>query len=110
MSRLSLLRSVLALLGALAAQSAAAQDGPCAFFNARNFCVTQDSDNISDSSQTGDNFGGALAFGDFDADGHLDLVIGAPDEDYSGALLNSGAVHVFCRPGSPADQASRFRQ
>ncbi|MBP9145358.1 MAG: FG-GAP repeat protein [Thermoanaerobaculia bacterium] len=88
-------RLSIALLCTFPALSASAQDGPCAFFNARNFCVTQDSENISDSSQTGDNFGSALAFGDFDADGHLDLAIGAPDEDYSGALLNSGAVHVL---------------
>ena len=95
MHKRSHLSLALALLGTLGALPAAAQDGPCAFFNARNFCVTQDSDNISDSSQTGDNFGGALAFGDFDADGHLDLVIGAPDEDYAGALINTGAVHVL---------------
>lgn len=37
---------------------------------------------IVDPSETGDRFGTALAAGDFNADGVLDLAIGAPDEDY----------------------------
>ena len=95
MRPLLLPRLAFGLLGLLAAFPAAAQDGACAFFNARNVCVSQNSENISDDAQTGDNFGGALAFGDFDADGHLELVIGAPDEDFGGALINTGAVHVL---------------
>lgn len=39
-------------------------------------------------------FGFALAAGDFDADGHADLVIGAPHEDVSG-VANVGAATVL---------------
>jgi hypothetical protein len=47
-----------------------------------------------ETSEAGDQFGAALGFGDFDADGYADLVVGAPGE----ALLTapaSGAIFVF---------------
>jgi hypothetical protein len=43
---------------------------------------------------TGDNFGYALATGDFNGDGYDDLAIGAPLEDFY-SLENIGAVHVI---------------
>jgi len=45
-------------------------------------------------SETGDNFGYAFAIGDFDADGHDDLVVGIPGEDYGlpGSDFGTGLV------------------
>ena len=44
--------------------------------------------------EAGDNFGSALASGDFDGDGCSDLAIGVPNEDWSGAP-NAGLVYVI---------------
>jgi hypothetical protein len=49
--------------------------------------------------EPGDQFGAALAAGDFDDDGVFDLAVGAPGEDI-GATGNAGAVTVLY--GSPA--------
>jgi hypothetical protein len=43
--------------------------------------------------EAGDAFGGALATGDFDGDGFMDLAIGAPDEDI-GLATDAGTVFV----------------
>jgi hypothetical protein len=54
-----------------------------------------------DGAQSGDHYGAALAWGDFDADGFDDLAIGIPGEDVitGGAFINinsdAGAVHVL---------------
>ena len=60
---------------------------------ARDRIFTQNSPGIKD--QAGDDqFGGALATGDFDRDGRDDLAIGTPFEDIGGAT-NGGAVQVL---------------
>jgi hypothetical protein len=51
------------------------------------------------NAEAGDQFGAALAAGDFDDDGVFDLAVGAPGEDI-GATGNAGAVTVLF--GSPA--------
>ena len=55
---------------------------------------TQDSTGIEDSAETGDNFGGSLAAGDFNGDGRSDLAIGVPLEDLDGTG-DAGAVNVL---------------
>jgi len=50
----------------------------------------QDSPGIDDAAEAGDEFGAALAAGDFDGDGFADLAIGVPGEDGS-----SGALHIL---------------
>ena len=47
-----------------------------------------------ETSEENDDFGRALAVGDFDADGFDDLAIGAPGEDIGGTL-DTGALFLF---------------
>ncbi|NNF58410.1 MAG: T9SS type A sorting domain-containing protein [Rhodothermaceae bacterium] len=58
----------------------------------------QDSPDIGGGAEAGDEFGFAVAAGDFDRDGHDDLVIGVPGEAI-GSTANAGAVQVIY--GSP---------
>jgi urea transporter len=54
---------------------------------------------LQNNPEAGDRFGAALAAGDFDGDGAVDLAVGAPGEDV-GATVDAGAVSVFY--GTPA--------
>lgn len=54
----------------------------------------QDTAGILDVAEPSDVFGRALEVGDFDRDGYLDLVVGAPYEDL-GAINSAGALHVL---------------
>lgn len=59
---------------------------------------TQDSTNIEDEAETGDQFGSALAGGDFNGDNLKDLAIGVPGEtlnDQTTPISNAGAVNVI---------------
>ncbi|GAA5178689.1 hypothetical protein GCM10023322_06450 [Rugosimonospora acidiphila] len=53
--------------------------------------------NIGAGNEAGDKFGAALAAGDFNKDGYVDLAVGIPGEAV-GTATGSGAVAVF--PGS----------
>ena len=55
---------------------------------------SQNSFNINGASEQGDNFGLALAAGDFNNDGNDDLGIGVPREDI-GLIEDAGAVNVI---------------
>ncbi len=76
-----------------------------------------------DGPETGDTFGGAVAGGDFDGDGHTDLAIGVQgenlglDEASQGAVrivygsasgLNPASSQLIPGPGRPATQYSNF--
>jgi len=54
---------------------------------------TQDSSWVVDAAEAGDQFGRAVAVGDFDDDGIDDLTVGVPAEDV-GAVFDAGAVNV----------------
>jgi hypothetical protein len=84
-----------ALLASLYAHAAHAQvGGTCSVSNFLNFCVTETSDSLpATAAGLNDQFGAALAFGDFDGDGFKDLAVGVPGES-----TNTGAVHIY--PGS----------
>jgi hypothetical protein len=55
---------------------------------------SQDTAGVPGASQDGDNFGFALATGDFNRDGFDDLAIGIPNRDVSG-LSDAGAVAII---------------
>ncbi len=61
----------------------------------------QDSSGIPNANEDGDQFGRALAAGDFDGDGHSDLVIGTPVE--STVAAHDGAEWVLYSGGIFAD-------
>jgi hypothetical protein len=54
----------------------------------------QGSGGVAGALEAGDRFGAAVAKGDFDADGFLDVAVGAPGEDV-GAVDDGGAVNVL---------------
>jgi disulfide bond formation protein DsbB len=54
----------------------------------------QTSPGILGSAEEGDEFGGALAAGDFNGDGHVDLAVGVPYEDV-GSVERAGAVNIL---------------
>src|SRR4029078_6853851 len=62
--------------------------------------ITQDSWDVYDEAEPNDEFGAALATGDFDADEYDDLAIGVPGEnDHSGAVqifMGSEDALLFC--------------
>ncbi len=55
---------------------------------------TQDVNNTVGTAEPYDHFGQALAVGDFDCIGGLDLVVGVPGQSVNG-YANAGAIHVF---------------
>ena len=65
---------------------------------------TQDRPGVKGTTHARDGFGGTLAAGDFDGDGHDDLAIGTPLEPV-GDRLAAGAVNVLYGNGSGLTQA-----
>jgi hypothetical protein len=49
---------------------------------------------LAGGNESGDKFGSALAAGDFNLDGLIDLAIGAPGEDYQGSGAGAGVVFI----------------
>lgn len=56
--------------------------------------LRQQIEGIAGATEAGDNFGRALASGDFDNDGVTDLAVGAPGEDI-GSIPDAGAVNIL---------------
>ncbi len=56
--------------------------------------IDQNSPGIPNSAQNGDEFAAALASGDFNGDGFVDLAVGVPGEDIGG-LNNAGSINVI---------------
>ncbi|MFC9092291.1 MULTISPECIES: FG-GAP and VCBS repeat-containing protein [unclassified Streptomyces] len=71
-------------------------DGPAV---ASRVTLTQDSPGVPGSSEPGDGFGAATAWGDVNGDGRADLVIGAPGEDDTSGHADRGSVTVLYGPG-----------
>jgi hypothetical protein len=60
----------------------------------RDAFLHQDTAGINDTAEARDNFGAALAAGDFNGDGADDLAVGVPGESYSG-VARAGGVAVL---------------
>ena len=54
----------------------------------------QNSPGIADNAEVGDQFGSAVAVGDYNDDGFGDVAIGVPNEDV-GSVVDLGAVHLL---------------
>ncbi|MEV5978146.1 FG-GAP-like repeat-containing protein [Streptomyces sp. NPDC052114] len=70
-------------------------DGPV---GGSRISLTQASEGVPGASETGDDWGAATAWGDLNADGYADLVIGAPGEDDSSGHKDRGAVTMLYGP------------
>ncbi|MFN2263063.1 MAG: FG-GAP repeat protein [Anaerolineales bacterium] len=71
---------------------------PTGLGSSGNQTFDQNMDGSDDQAGTSDQFGNALASGDFNGDGVYDLAVGIPFEDLlvgSTELINAGAVHVL---------------
>ena len=55
---------------------------------------TQDTTDVPDAAESGDQFGAAIAIGDVNKDGFSDVAVGAPGENV-GAVSDAGLVHLF---------------
>ncbi|MFD3927160.1 FG-GAP-like repeat-containing protein [Streptomyces sp. NPDC058614] len=64
----------------------------------RRVTFTQNTAGVPDSSEYGDEFGGALAIGDLDKNGYADLAVGAPGESFgddTNYLSSAGAITLM---------------
>lgn len=73
-----------------------------------SYVLSQDTLGTHRAAEVGDEFGRTIAFGDFNEDGDLDLVLGAPGDSSCGLLSETGEF-LSVGPGIPltGDQVSR---
>lgn len=70
-------------------------DGPV---TASKRTLTQNSAGVPGTSETGDGFGAATAWGDVNGDGYADLAVGSPGEDDTSGNADRGSVTVLYGP------------
>ena len=69
--------------------------------------VHQDTAGVPGAAEAGDEFGSALATGDFDGDGYDDIAVGVASEDI-GSRIDAGLVTVVLGSSSGLDFGSSF--
>ncbi|WP_051720295.1 FG-GAP-like repeat-containing protein [Streptomyces sp. NRRL F-2799] len=57
--------------------------------------ITQETDGVPGGSETGDGFGSAVGYGDFDHDGYEDLVVSSPGEEVTSGATDEGALSLL---------------
>ena len=81
-----------------------------------NEFLTQDTPNVADQAEAFDEFGSALSAWDFSNDGHADLAIGVPFEDFGNEIetptsaRDTGGVNVIYELGTTLSSGSQFWQ
>ena len=70
--------------------------------------LTQDSPGVPDTAESGDNFGVALASGDFDHDGFADLAVGVELEEVGDAAGAGGVNVLYGSAGGLTGTGSQF--
>jgi hypothetical protein len=68
----------------------------------------QDSGGISNEAEVGDQFGAAIATGDFDGDGFADAAVGVIGEDVSGETDSGGVAVIYGTSGGLDDPNDDF--
>ncbi|MBG02410.1 MAG: hypothetical protein CL470_09115 [Acidimicrobiaceae bacterium] len=70
--------------------------------------IDQSTKGVPDAGESGDNWGRALASGDFNNDGYIDLAVGAPGENY-GQHPEVGAVTILYGTQTGITTSNAFR-
>ncbi|MEV4510854.1 hypothetical protein AB0K00_18010 [Dactylosporangium sp. NPDC049525] len=75
--------------------------------SAASFFISQNTPGVFGDAEQNDEFGAAVATGDFDGDGYTDLAIGVPGEDW--IAIDDGFVHVlYGGPGGLTTAGSEY--
>ncbi|MGI3785662.1 MAG: FG-GAP and VCBS repeat-containing protein [Janthinobacterium lividum] len=75
--------------------------GQVGYRTSGNKAYDQNTRGVPGTAESNDGFGAALALSDHDRDGHLDLTVGAPGENGSGAVTTlTGSGHSFTTEGA----------
>ncbi|MEU1536783.1 FG-GAP-like repeat-containing protein [Actinacidiphila glaucinigra] len=72
------------------------ENGPVA---AKRRTINQNSAGVPGSSESGDGFGTATAWGDVNGDGYADVAVGSPGENDTSGNADRGSVTVLYGPG-----------
>jgi FG-GAP repeat len=63
--------------------------------SAVSYAIDQDSPGVPGASEAGDAFGSDETLGDINADGHLDAVVGVPDENVNGVDFAGASIVLY---------------